>query len=58
MIIGARTLEQAQANLAAANLELPADKQALLDTVTSPRPRYPKDSESTRTPALQQPLTQ
>ncbi|MET0390159.1 MAG: aldo/keto reductase [Polyangiales bacterium] len=50
-IIGARTLEQAEANLAALELQLPADKRALLDKVSSPRPRYPKDSESNRTPA-------
>ena len=47
-LIGARTLEQAEANLAAADLTLPPEALTLLDTVSRPRPRYPKDSESTR----------
>lgn len=48
VIIGARTLEQARANLAALDLKLPDDKRALLDKVSNPRPRYPKDSEANR----------
>ena len=41
VILGVRTLEQLEDNLAAAELELPADDVALLETVAEPPAPYP-----------------
>jgi aryl-alcohol dehydrogenase-like predicted oxidoreductase len=41
VIVGAKTLEQLDDNLAAAKLSLSADEIAALDKVSAPRPEYP-----------------
>ena len=41
VIVGAKTLEQLDDNLAAANLTLSADEIVALDKVSAPRPEYP-----------------
>ncbi len=41
VIVGAKTIEQLDDNLAAAKLTLSADEIAALDTVSAPRPEYP-----------------
>ncbi|MGI4813795.1 MAG: aldo/keto reductase [Janthinobacterium lividum] len=48
VIIGARSLEQAQQNLRAAGWTLAPEIRQALDEVSMPAPRYPKDSEFSR----------
>lgn len=45
VILGARSVEQLQANLAAGGWQLSAEHRERLDEVSRPSPRYPKDSE-------------